>query len=438
MLLSQCMIVKNEEKNIRRALSWGKGIVSEQIVVDTGSTDRTVEIAKEMGAKVYHFEWISDFAAAKNYAIGKASGEWIAFLDADEYLTEKDAKKIPEILKGLDSVKFKKTGESVNVFACVLADLNIDGKVKDVIRQTRFFRNRPYIRYVGRIHEQIMALGKHHLICAEAGDEVTIYHTGYAWTKESLAVKSERNLGMLLNELELNPRSAKTKMYLAQTYNLAEKYEDMLKYAREASDNEDGSLDHDQALLNWQYYMYAIFRTKSYVPMSEEEVLKVYEKAVACSKVHPDYDMALGFWYYADKQPDKCKKYLLMAFDKAEDEAALKFSRMPSHLQTIYNMLVEVSLKLDEWPDVVKYATLSFKMNKKNDGFLSMLLARFVYVDKEALENVIAYLKRIYDFSDRRDLYYLLKVVGKANFKEVEGALKEYLTLEERMQIYKE
>ncbi len=67
--LSQCMIVKNEEKNIERALSWGKDIMYEQIVVDTGSTDRTVEIAKGMGAKVYHFEWIDDFAAAKNYAI---------------------------------------------------------------------------------------------------------------------------------------------------------------------------------------------------------------------------------------------------------------------------------------------------------------------------------------------------------------------------------
>src|SRR5699024_4697847 len=85
--LSQCMIVKNEEENIRRALSWGKGRVCEQIVVDTGSTDRTVEIAKEMGAKVYHFKWREDFSAAKNYAIEQASGDWIAFLDADEYFS---------------------------------------------------------------------------------------------------------------------------------------------------------------------------------------------------------------------------------------------------------------------------------------------------------------------------------------------------------------
>ena len=73
--LSQCMIVKNEEKNIRQALSWAKEIAFEQIVVDTGSTDRTAKIAEELGASVYHFRWIDDFAAAKNYAISQAKGE---------------------------------------------------------------------------------------------------------------------------------------------------------------------------------------------------------------------------------------------------------------------------------------------------------------------------------------------------------------------------
>ena len=97
--ISQCMIVKNEEKNIRRALSWGKDIMCEQIVVDTGSSDRTVEIAREMGAKIFFFPWINDFAAAKNFAIDQAKGDWIAFLDADESFTPEDTKKIPEILE---------------------------------------------------------------------------------------------------------------------------------------------------------------------------------------------------------------------------------------------------------------------------------------------------------------------------------------------------
>ena len=92
--LSQCMIVKNEEKNIRRALSWGRDIMWEQIVVDTGSTDRTAQIAQEMGAKLFRFDWIDDFAAAKNHAIRQAGGDWIVFLDADEYLSPEDTEKL--------------------------------------------------------------------------------------------------------------------------------------------------------------------------------------------------------------------------------------------------------------------------------------------------------------------------------------------------------
>ena len=69
--ISQCMIVKMKKKNIRRALSWGKDIV-EQIVVDTGSSDRTVEIARGNGGARYFLPWINDFAAAKNFAIDQA------------------------------------------------------------------------------------------------------------------------------------------------------------------------------------------------------------------------------------------------------------------------------------------------------------------------------------------------------------------------------
>ena len=99
--LSQCMIVKNEEKNIRRALSWGRDIMWEQIVVDTGSTDRTAQIAQEMGAKLFRFDWIDDFAAAKNHAIRQAGGDWIVFLDADEYLSPEDTEKLLPLLEGL-------------------------------------------------------------------------------------------------------------------------------------------------------------------------------------------------------------------------------------------------------------------------------------------------------------------------------------------------
>ena len=96
----------------------------EQIVVDTGSTDRTVEIAAKMGAKVFRFSWIDDFAAAKNYAIEQAEGDWIALLDADEYMTEQDGEKLVTVLqeadqKGMDGLsmgsKWKTARQKVNI-----------------------------------------------------------------------------------------------------------------------------------------------------------------------------------------------------------------------------------------------------------------------------------------------------------------------------------
>ena len=85
--ISACVIVKNEEKNLPRWLDSVKRIAEEIVVVDTGSADATVTIAKAAGAKVYHFAWIDDFAAAKNFALEKATGAWVVFPDADEYFS---------------------------------------------------------------------------------------------------------------------------------------------------------------------------------------------------------------------------------------------------------------------------------------------------------------------------------------------------------------
>ena len=165
------MIVKNEEKNIRRALSWGKDIMCEQIVVDTGSSDRTVEIAREMGAKIFFFPWINDFAAAKNFAIDQAKGDWIAFLDADESFTPEDTKKIPEILEYV--------GDDVDGLLTGIADLDENNNITSGGTMIRFFVNRPDLRYVGKIHEHLVRKGESGLHLADATEQLAFLHTGY-------------------------------------------------------------------------------------------------------------------------------------------------------------------------------------------------------------------------------------------------------------------
>ena len=84
--LSVCMIVRDEERNLPRCLKSVKSIADEIIVVDTGSQDNTVLVAKELGADVYYFEWCDDFAAARNESLKHATGDWIFQIDADEEL----------------------------------------------------------------------------------------------------------------------------------------------------------------------------------------------------------------------------------------------------------------------------------------------------------------------------------------------------------------
>jgi cellulose synthase/poly-beta-1,6-N-acetylglucosamine synthase-like glycosyltransferase len=96
--LSVCMIVKNEERLFGQCLASVKDIADELIGIDTGSTDRTVDIAREHGAQVSHFEWFSDFAAACTASIAPAAGDWILFLDADEELSAAGKQTLPSLL----------------------------------------------------------------------------------------------------------------------------------------------------------------------------------------------------------------------------------------------------------------------------------------------------------------------------------------------------
>jgi glycosyltransferase involved in cell wall biosynthesis len=142
-LLSLCMIVKNEKENLARCLASTKAYVDEMIVVDTGSHDGTPEIALNYGAKVSYFEWCDDFAAARNYSISQASGEWILVLDADEELA-------------VETENFKQQlafNSEVTVYAMVRLDVNVKNLIGGF--HGRLFRNLPNLKYIYRFHEQV-------------------------------------------------------------------------------------------------------------------------------------------------------------------------------------------------------------------------------------------------------------------------------------------
>ncbi len=98
-IISLCMIVKNEEENIEHCLSSIQGLVDEIIIIDTGSTDGTKEIAKKFGAKVFDFKWNNNFSDARNFSLSKATGDWIFILDADEVISPSDHEKIKNLIR---------------------------------------------------------------------------------------------------------------------------------------------------------------------------------------------------------------------------------------------------------------------------------------------------------------------------------------------------
>ena len=107
--LSACMIVRDEENNLHRCLTSIKDVVDEIVVVDTGSEDRTVEIAKSFGAKVFHHPWEGDFSKHRNQSISYAKGKWIFIIDADEELIlDQPASVVQQLLRKIRSAAFAK------------------------------------------------------------------------------------------------------------------------------------------------------------------------------------------------------------------------------------------------------------------------------------------------------------------------------------------
>jgi len=206
--LSQVMIVKNEEKNIETALDWAKDIAFEQIIVDTGSSDRTVELALKHGATVYDFEWINDFSAAKNFAMDKAKGDWIAVLDADEYMLPAGVNELMNILSQIQSNPDKtKKYDAVDTSMTHLDD---EGNVYSITPTRRFFRNTPELRFEGKVHEAVRIKNP-----AFDAPNIQVIHTGYAISVYNENNKRERNLKLLRDEYERDPEAPNILIYLA-------------------------------------------------------------------------------------------------------------------------------------------------------------------------------------------------------------------------------
>jgi tetratricopeptide (TPR) repeat protein len=165
-MLSFCAIVKNEARNLARCLASVKPYVDKLVVVDTGSTDETITIAQQYGAKIGHFEWCDDFAAARNYALSLVSSEWVLTLDADEELIVHS----PQFRSQLTSP------DAPLAYGLKRTDLHEVGDISGGVH-LRLFRNLPKLRYCDRYHEQLQHVDGTPLTLGSL-DEIEILHHG--------------------------------------------------------------------------------------------------------------------------------------------------------------------------------------------------------------------------------------------------------------------
>lgn len=207
--VSLCMIVRDEAHNLAACVQLLRPMLSEIIVVDTGSTDGTQQIARELGAKVVEFEWIDDFSAARNEALRHATGDYILWVDADDRLDAAQAAKLHELIRGLDGTR---QAFILDVF-CKTPNATQPGPTE---YQPRLFRADPRVRWQYRVHEQLMPCLQQ-LGYAFGWPGIRIDHEGYV-DPEVVREKSARNLRMGRVQYAVAPDDPAVLYHLGQEF----------------------------------------------------------------------------------------------------------------------------------------------------------------------------------------------------------------------------
>ncbi len=228
--ISVCIIAKNEEAHIEECCKHIVPYGFEIVLADTGSTDRTVELAEKYTDKIYHFDWCNDFSAAKNFAMDKASHDWILSLDCDEYIEYID-EKVLELCMAKQTEKAAGRILLRNRFTA-------DGQtVFEQVRLSRFV-NRNNYRFTGAVHEQLepidttvsKSLSNSALVKTVYDAPITVLHVGYDLSEAKMRDKCLRNISLL--EAELNKQGADPYLYyqLGQSYRRLKDYENACHY----------------------------------------------------------------------------------------------------------------------------------------------------------------------------------------------------------------
>lgn len=426
--LSLCMIVKNEENYIAKSIDSVKNIVNEIVIVDTGSTDSTLEILKNYNVKLYNYKWENDFASARNFAINKVKSDWILFLDADEILDEASKDNLINYinrtnLDGCHFIVYNYRSENQNDFTIHYA--------------FRLFRNNRGYYYKGKIHEQIYNEKYKNITSRFSNEDIILHHYGYSVEVLEKKDKRSRNIPILLDALKENPKDSFNLFnlgneYLAQNdvntalhhyelsysnfdltkhysihllYRMAVCYQYIKKYDKAMRFVEEG-LQHFSPNVDFEYLKGCLFLdTKRYTLAidSFNTCLAIGDSSSTvkfvnnCGSINPL--MALGNLYYA-----------LSDYDKALDFYNKVLNLNSSDLSILYKIGTVLNKKYDNKNEVTS-SLLKYFASK--DYIPNLILTSHILLKENLINEVKILIESKTEFNEYKiDEYFLKGIIS--------------------------
>jgi FkbM family methyltransferase len=449
--LSLCMIVRDNSHTIRACLESIKPWVDEMVVVDTGSKDDTPCIAEQLGARVFHFPWCDSFSAARNESLRHARGRWIFWMDSDDTIDVANGRKLRELA-------FRELDRSL---LGVVMQVHCPGPEEDgqanvtVVDHVKLFRNRPQLRFEGRIHEQIIPA-----IRAAGGDiawsDVFVVHSGYDHTPRGQEKKRQRDLHLLHLELKEQPEHPFTLFNLGMTYadiNRHEEAVDFLKRCLRFSTDGDylrkayalltycnhrlGRMQEawaccQQGLRLFPKDVELVFRKGVFLQESGrlKEAARTYQDVLQIEEGPHFKSVVRGLRGYMTRQNLACVYREMGDLEKAEEQWRLVVQEMPRY-RAGFRGLGEVLLRQGKQPEVL--AMVDRFLADKHLGSEALLLkSQVASLRGDTVEARRNLEKAVRDFPAERDV---LEALCRFLFEhgrpvETEKALLKLLELE--------
>lgn len=347
--ISACVITKNEETNIDAWLENASAYANECVVLDTGSEDNTCTLAEQGGARVYHYEWQDDFAAARNEALKHVYGDWVAFMDADEFFAHS------EQVRGLlaECEKLHPQTEAVRLTIC---NVDADDGMREISRfcNIRLFRNREHLRYLGRVHENLTNLQGGVLSILEEPC-IMVMHTGYS--TGIIQAKAQRNLALLQQDMTEQGEQPQHYRYLSDCYYSLGEYRQAEIYALKAIDAPlKGHGTHGDMY-------YRVLNCMEALRESEDEQLNFARAAHKQFPQVPDFSAVIGKLYQEAGNYEMGEKYLLQSLELAQNSTGCESTSFGDIEALTYAKLADCEAHLGKQAAALQHSEQALKIN---------------------------------------------------------------------------